>query len=234
MDSSFLDVDFESGFDSMRIGDDAPVPTTSISDLIHCDTLDMSSMFLNDGTKNNTLLTMHDYFTHKTLGAATEDQCWWDRHSFETAPIGAPLKYHPNRIKTSNATHFEKNSEDENVEYETSIVEKYDDYFSTDGIFCSFPCCRSYIRREAKVDKLYEKSDSLLFYMYKKLHNLPMSKKVTIPFAGPWKTISGCGGKIPVSTYRYNCCKFTYEVAPNIKRPLMVPVSREIIVKTLN
>ena len=243
MDDSFLDVDLESGFEDLHI-DDEPMLTTSISDLIHCDTVDMSNMFLKGAmepggaigfsSRPNILLTMVDYVSKKTLGVATEDQCWWDRHPFETTPIGAPLKYHPKRIKTSNQVHLEKNSDGELTDYETTIVETYDDYFETDGIFCSFPCCRAYIRRESKTDRLYVKSDNLLHYMYKKVHGLPMSERVEIPVAGPWTILNGCGGNVPIGTYRHNCCKYIYEMTPNIKRPLMIPVGREVTVRTLN
>lgn len=49
----------------------------------------------------------------------TDICCWWDRHKFNTVPIGIPIIYEKN-----NGIHI----------------------FYLEGFFCSFECCQSYIK----------------------------------------------------------------------------------------
>jgi hypothetical protein len=238
-----LDVDLESGMCLNEERNPRVRPTTSIADLMHSDTLDISNMTVDytRGISRHTVLTMKDYYSRQTLGIATEDQCMWDRHPFQTTPIGIPLRYCPQREKRS---YFTKKMETKNtkkgktevVVNETPMVkiDETPEYFETDGVVCSFPCALALIRQEVRHDKRYRESESLLYFMYKLLHDIPMNERVKIPVAGTWKMISGCGGDMPISQYRQNYCRMVYDITPSVKRPLMIPVSHIVEVSPLN
>jgi hypothetical protein len=237
-----LDVDLESGMCLYPAVVSKRRQTTSIVDLMHNDALDLSSMTL-DYTRINskhTILTMTDYHTQKTLGIATEDQCWWDRHTFQTTPIGIPLKYSSYTEKKSYFTKKieikKKKGKEDVVVSETPMIKIDGVYenFETEGVVCSFPCALAFIRREVQHDKRYRESETLLYFMYKMLHDLPMEKRVNIPVAGSWKTISGCGGSVPINEFRHSFCRVVYDITPSVKRPLMVPMSRIVEVSPLN
>jgi hypothetical protein len=238
--ASVLDVDLSSGMSLLEEERCPARPTTAISDLIHNDALILPNMTFN--YKNNTkrtVLTMKDYYTQKRLGIATEDQCWWDRHPFQTTPIGIPLEYHCRQEKKSHfmkriETKSKKSKEETVIETPMVKTDVIEEHFLTEGVVCSFPCALAYIRQEVRHDRRYRESESLLYFMYKMLHDIPMSEKVMIPVAGKWSIIAGCGGDVPISQYRQDYCRLVYDITPSVKRPLMIPVSRIVEVRPLN
>jgi hypothetical protein len=81
------------------------------------------------------------------------------------------------------------------------------DYYSTDGIFCSFNCCKAFIK-ENKHNKLYENSDILLTKLYQDMYNV---KNIVINPSPHWRLLIEYGGYLTIQQFRDNFNKTTYE-----------------------
>jgi hypothetical protein len=81
------------------------------------------------------------------------------------------------------------------------------DYYSTDGIFCSFNCCKAFIK-DNKHNKLYENSDMLLNKMYQDMYDV---KSIVINPAPHWRLLVEYGGYLTIQQFRDNFNKTTYE-----------------------
>lgn len=187
--------------------------TTSDQDqnIVNLNIRDNKKKIFYDVNKNKIVhwVTMVDYLDHKALPETTEKPCWWCRYEFETMPIGCPVKYRPNTVKGKNL---------ELMEYldKKGLDERSDDYFETDGIFCSFPCCKSYILNN-RYNSIYKQSSILLTSLYEKLYGVV----IDIPSAPSWKILEKSCGPMPIDKYRKSFGKFEFNETPNIKRPFM-------------
>lgn len=158
--------------------------------------------------------------------------CYWDRHKFSTKPIGCPIRYVANKaikkyysevskdnyiIKeniTSNKTKKLNNNENETSSIlipssssnATINVEKKE-YYETDGIFCSFNCCKAFIQ-ENKHNNLYENSDLLLNKLYNDMYE---TKNIKIFPAPHWRLLQDYGGNLSINQFRDNFNKMKYE-----------------------
>lgn len=83
----------------------------------------------------------------------------------------------------------------------------HQDYYSTDGIFCSFNCCKAFIK-ENKHNKLYESSDVLLSKLYHDMYNV---KNIVINPSPHWRLLIEYGGYLTIQQFRDNFNKTTYE-----------------------
>ena len=81
------------------------------------------------------------------------------------------------------------------------------DYYSTDGIFCSFNCCKAFIK-ENKHNKLYENADILLTKLYEDMYNV---KNIVINPSPNWRLLIEYGGYLTIQQFRDNFNKTTYE-----------------------
>ena len=81
------------------------------------------------------------------------------------------------------------------------------DYYSTDGIFCSFNCCKAFIK-ENKHNKLYENADILLSKLYQDMYNV---KNIVINPSPHWRLLIEYGGYLTIQQFRDNFNKTTYE-----------------------
>lgn len=158
-------------------------------------------------------LTMKDYVSCGCLPERTDINCWHCRGTFTTSPIGIPIKYIPPIIK--------KNKNESNS---TGI----NDYFLTNGIFCSFPCSLTFIK-EHSYDSMYRNSISLLKSLYYKLYNTEF--KITP--APSWQVLKDYGGKLTLEEFRSSFCTSKFIITQNIKRPYMVAVGTFIEEKKL-
>lgn len=146
----------------------------------------------------NTFIIMQDHIEFGSLPERTDLRCWHDHHTFNTSPIGLPIKYTP-KNKTVN------------------------DYFTTIGVFCSFPCCLAYINENNCKDE-YKESKSLLFSLYYKIYG----KEYPDIVAPSYKCLKDYGGKLNITEFRNNFSKYRYIITDNIKRPYMVAVGNYI------
>lgn len=89
-----------------------------------------------------------------TLETRTSIPCFWDTHQFQSLPIGCPLKY-------------------------TKEGDKF--VYYTTGVFCSFPCCLSYILNKQQMRNeahRFRESDVLLKQLYTDIFGYPPPKGV--------------------------------------------------------
>ena len=149
--------------------------------------------------------------------------CYWCRHPFDTMPIGCPIhfvssqaekRYHSQitrdiyTIKESitQKKQDEINDEDFNV--------KIADYYETDGVFCSFNCCKAYIQ-DNKHNNRYDNSMMLLTKMYNELMG---TKYVKITAAPHWRLIEQYGGHLNIIKFRESFNKIDYKFHGNTKK----------------
>ena len=165
------------------------------------------SFYDPDKNKINLLITMCDHIENKTLPLITDKPCHWCGYNFQTAPIGCPLRYLPDDI--NNQT-FLRYLQERNMDSSTT------DLFETEGLFCSFPCCKAYIM-DNRFSNKYKRSISLLYLLYFKVYGVRMN----IPRAPHWKLLERWCGSMTIEEYRNSFCRLVYNISPNIKRPFM-------------
>jgi hypothetical protein len=159
--------------------------------------------FLEDSKKK--CITMLDSITSQRI---TSTCCYWCRHQFSNVPIGCPLKYVPGEIcqtYTSEITKekysiTQKISRAKNTEYTNSNINVLNNYYETDGSFCSFNCCMAYINNNIH-DPLFKNSKNLLMKMYMDIF---AGEKLIdkINPAPSWRLLSAYGGFLNISEFR--------------------------------
>lgn len=187
-----------------------------------------SSHMISHETKNLSV-TMIDYIKKQKLPETLSERCWWCRNPFETKPIGCPLRYETQTIIKTFTSDVSK--EHFVLEQPLPADEKVDDeeytvlpsYYETDGVFCSFNCCRAFIEEQlfsSKVKHMYKDSMYLLMKMYCDTHGQYPSKLRPAP---SWQLLKEYGGYMTIQEFRsgfnvncYNEKGFLTEI-PHIK-----------------
>jgi hypothetical protein len=142
-------------------------------------------------------------------------KCYWDKHEFDTVPIGCPIKYIPSIISR---TYFSEISKDK-FSVKESIVEgqhisdditvdiKSNDYYETDGVFCGFGCLLAFVRDpEVKRQPMYKDSEMLTYRMHKQF-----AGTTKIAVASHWRVLKAFGGWVEIDEFRGNIQKLEYE-----------------------
>jgi hypothetical protein len=155
-------------------------------------------------------ITMIDLSSNGALPTFTKKPCWWCRNSFNTRPLGCPLRYHPHKKVGIDKDRIEGKLKQANLPTDTN------DFFETDGIFCSFPCCKAYILSNLRVSK-YKNSSSLLTLMYA----IFFGEIIRIPRAHPWKALKEWGGYMTIKEFRSSFGKLVLTETANMRRPLL-------------
>ena len=200
--------------------------TTKISDLVSSDVEQMVS-FLDETRKPYaTHVTMLDHVREKTLPDTIGWNCFWCRHPFSTRPIGCPIRYVNSCLEKSYVSHITKDKYNmkENVtpdklasitacirERGTSdhvqITPNKNDYYLTDGVFCSFNCVGAFVK-EKSTDPFYKESASLLQTLYYSFFNKKMPRLIPAP---SWRLLEEYGGHLTISKFRQTFCLVEYE-----------------------
>jgi hypothetical protein len=205
--------------------------------------------FLDESKKLHTCnISMIDFHSKKDVNLLRY-HCFWCRHPFETSPIGCPIKYVSNKIVKEYYSNISKdiytikesittnrknmlNSDnnihtDEKPEKEDKIPDKYIEtgnnlYYETDGVFCSFNCCKAYII-ENKHNTLYNKSSLLLNHLF----NAIMETKTSIISPAPhWRLLQHYGGHLNIVQFRESFNKIDYDChGTTINLPVFSPIS---------
>lgn len=188
-------------------------------------------------------------------------ECYWCRYSFNSQPIGCPIRYHSNqlvktyyseiskdkytikenitskksknllqdtnttlqngvspvlnkRIKSSPKKQSIRESDlkeinDKNVPNEISDSLKIlkNNYYETDGFFCSFNCCKAFIL-DNKHKPMYDCSNRLLIQLYNQIYN---TKITNIKEADHWRLLKKAGGPTTIDKFRDNFNHISYE-----------------------
>jgi hypothetical protein len=161
--------------------------------------------------------------------------CFWDRNPIDCEPIGCPVNYIPKQIQktffsqVSKDTYFirENIPSEHKIEDDSSIIILNDDYYETEGAFCSFECCLSFIL-DNKHNRMYDMSHMLLTKIYNKLNN---TKAVTITPAPNWRVLKEYGGHISISKFRSNFGKIDYDYSGYTQKCLPIAYLYEEKVK---
>ena len=162
----------------------------------------------NKKIQNKFWRNLIDITSSGPLPISTDKPCWWCRHGFKTSPIGCPLKY--NSHKEGAVVVAEKFKK-------AGIKTKTNDFFETEGIFCSFPCCKAFIIDQRGIAK-YQESLALLVLLLIKIHG---TKIFEIPIAPSWKILKEYGGHMTIEEFRSTFGKIEYTPTVNMRRPYM-------------
>ena len=168
--------------------------TTSIADLTPAGPVTMS--FLG-ATKHvhKCNISQIDFNTNKVIDECRSYNCYWCRHPIETRPIGCPLSHQPGKSKKEYVSVI--NQTKYRIEENTHSIPE-DAAYTTDGVFCSFNCCVSYIH-DKKGDDRYEHSHMLLLKMHRDMSGFGVS---VIPPAPDWRSLSLYGGWLDIEGFR--------------------------------
>ena len=167
--------------------------------------------FLDESKRlHNCSLSMIDYNNNYY-------NCFWCKNKFSTIPIGCPINYVSNKATKKYYSNISKeqytikenitNNRTKQIENNEKITVKEEDYYQTDGIFCSFNCCKAFIN-DNKHKRLYDYSNNLLTKMY---NDLMKTKSVIISPAPHWRTLKEYGGNLDINSFRNTFNKMDYE-----------------------
>jgi len=157
---------------------------------------------------------MIDMTINGPLPRYTSKPCWYCRNRFASHPIGCPIKYHTSKEEGPSKERIEEVFSRLNL-----TIEDGTDFFETEGLFCTFPCVKSYILDELSRTKSpkYKKSLTHLTLLYKKIFGMI----TTIPAAPSWKLTEDWGGHLSPQEYRASTGMLEYVETINVKRPYM-------------
>ena len=220
-----------------------PINTTKLTELneLYSSSHQETISFLDETKRHYQCnVSMIDFHTSRTI-KNVKYNCFWCRHPFNSTPIGCPVKYISNKgVKTyyseiskdkyiikENITEHKKNSlkSDQNFIFipikssSNSNVDIHEnEYYLTDGIFCSFNCCKSFIL-DSHHNNFYEHSNFLLVKMYNEIistnnkNNLNLIKeKKDINPAPNWKLLVEYGGNLTINQFRDTFNKNQYDL----------------------
>jgi hypothetical protein len=160
----------------------------------------------------------------KELPKKTNMHCFWCRHQFSSQPIGCPIDYVQSEIIK---TYFSEITKDKYVirqninqnkikrlqninkdNFNLKIINN--DFYITDGVFCSFNCCLAFIK-ENKKNSLYNQSENLLSVIYQNYFNI----NCNIVPAPSWRLLKTYGGDLTIEEFRDNFYKVHYKDISN-------------------
>ena len=210
---------------------DQPKNTTTITKLNELDknvSLDIVSFLDESKRLYQCNICMIDFSTQENTENLKGYNCYWCKNSFKSVSIGCPInyvsskvikKYHSEVSKDDylikeNITKYKRNLLDNNKilfisKNKAQIEMKKEEYYQTDGIFCSFNCCKAYIK-DNKHNNLYEQSDNLLIKLYRDMHGCK-NDIIKINPAPHWRLLKTYGGYLTIEQFRENFNKSTYD-----------------------
>ena len=201
----------------------APKNTTRI-DHLNNDETKVFSYFDESKKEHRCIITMIDNLG-KPLPEKTNMCCFWCRNSFSSIPIGCPISFVPSELIKDYYSEITKDryvirenitkrkrKEIENILDKINIdqtnkkfiIEKKE-YFITDGIFCSFNCCQSFIA-DNRLNPMYNSSLNLLLIMYQ----ICFKSNIEILCAPSWRLLKEYGGHLTIEEFRDNFDKVQY------------------------
>jgi len=137
-----------------------PENTTKIDDLETIKKQPEIVSFLDESKRlRKCNVSMIDFKSHKSISGKNKYKCFWDKNIIpeNVEPIGCPIKYIPSRVTKNYHSEITKEnytiSEPVTETRSKDVLEKNDKrltvdskgFYETDGVFCSFNCCMSYI-----------------------------------------------------------------------------------------
>lgn len=194
---------------------DNPNVTTKLTEL-HKNTPEVVSFLDESKRPRSCHVSMIDFTSKKEVNMMRYN-CFWCKNTFDNQPIGCPTKYVSNQVFRKYHSHISKDTYTikENITTERMklldtdkfIPMQMGEYYETDGIFCSFNCCQSYINDNKHI-RIYDNSNMLLVKMY---NDLMGTKSSVITPAPHWRTLEHYGGTLNIVQFRDSFNKIEYE-----------------------
>ena len=200
---------------------DEKIQVTKLSDIEENKKTPVS--FLDD-IKNSKkyVVTMIDLIKKEKIPEKTDIFCFWCRSSFDTIPIGCPIRYVPSQYEKKYFSEITKDKyvirhsittqKTQEIQDKENIIDR--NYYETDGIFCSFNCCLSFIESNKK-EPLYSNSTYLLFKIYNDIfidQDIPQ-----LTPAPNWRLLKDYGGSMDIEEFRATFSKIEYGIFGRIR-----------------
>lgn len=139
--------------------------------------------------------------------------CFWDRHPFTGPPLGCPIKYVPNVVSRTYFSEITKDKftvkesvgSDQVVHPSIDVKTESNNYYETDGAFCSLNCMLAFIV-ENKRNPMYTDSE----YLFARFLNDVLNITKIIP-APHWRLLEPYGGPLTIEKFREAFSKIEYE-----------------------
>lgn len=139
--------------------------------------------------------------------------CFWCRNPFSSMSIGCPIKFVPavlslkynSIVADSEYEIFEDLNACSNTK--TNITQTSTSHYQTDGVFCSFNCCKSFID-DNLAEPMYKNSNVLITKLYNDLYKANIN---TISPAPHWRTLIQYGGFLNINDFRESFDKIEYK-----------------------
>ena len=188
-------------------------------------------------------MIMIDVTLNGCLPHSTNKPCWWCRHTFSTPPVGCPVTYFPHKESGVEKERFEEKLLAANIISKKDLTsgknKVTNDFFETEGYFCSFPCAKAYVLDMSPgLNIRYKESLGLLTLMFSTIcEEIRKNGEVvvqTIPTAPSWKMLKEYGGHLTIQEFRATFGQLVYEPSVNYCRPYMFCSSQYIAEKKIN
>lgn len=198
-----------------------PNNITKISELVTNKNSSEIISFLDESKKNHKcIVSMIDFNTEKNINELKYN-CFWCKNKIpeQYNPIGCPIKYVPSQaVKTyyseiskdkytikENITQTKQKQLEQLKDKRITIINN--NYYSTDGIFCSFNCCTAFIDDNKHIN-IYTMSEFLLLKMYNEIYP---DKVPSIEKAPSWRMLQCYGGNLTIEDFRKSFNKIEYK-----------------------
>jgi len=185
---------------------------TPINEIINPKSTNIIS-FLDEAKRRHTCNICMIDINSQNEASLLKYNCFWCKNSFSTVPIGCPINYVSDQAVKKYYSHISRDTYTikENVitqqPIDNSQITIYNnDYFESDGVFCSFNCCKAFIN-DNKHDSIYDKSDLLLTKIFNKIMS---TKNLKISPAPHWRTLKSYGGFLTIEKFRDSFNKIDY------------------------
>ena len=195
---------------------------TQISEL-NGDTSNRVSFLDETKQSRSGIISNIQYNTHQNINNDIDKKfcCYWCRNTFDTIPIGCPLRYISNKTTnvyssqtsdyiitvSENVSKTRLNGYNKHVKKENTTRSDQKEYYETDGVFCSYNCCKAFID-DNKGTYLYHQSNMLLLKMYNDTMDTNMQ---TISPSPHWRLLKEYGGHMTITEYRNSFNKMEYD-----------------------
>lgn len=192
--------------------------TTNINNLDNIKRSIGTTSFLDESKITHVCrISMIDFSTRENISSLNYN-CFWCRHPFNTIPIGCPVNFVPSQATKQYYSNISKDiyTIKENITTKRKDMIKNNgefkisenNYYETDGIFCSFNCCKAYINDNTH-NTFYNNSKMLLMKMYKEI--VKDDNTIYINPAPDWRILKEYGGHIGINTFRNNFRRIDYK-----------------------
>jgi hypothetical protein len=202
------------GFFNHHLPETIPTNTTKIDDLDSSKKEQVISFLDESKSIKKCSVSVIDFSGNRVY------KCFWDKNEIPNniSPIGCPIKYIPDRCVK---TYFSEITRDKYKISENITEQRFYDinnrndkrlstiqkgFYETDGVFCSFNCCLTFIEEE-KHNSMYRFSKTLLYQLYRDVNDTDIKEIIPAPH---WRILQDFGGNKTIQQFRDSFNKIEY------------------------